>query len=459
MTGPTARPDRWAELVRTFGERFSQLDERLHAASRDASPVQGRAEAWVSPRTADEVRDLVRWARRHRTPLVARGGGTSLDGESVPVRGGVVVDFAAMNRILEVRPEDLLVRVEPGVINYELQTALAHRGLFYPPNPGSWESSTLGGNAATNASGFRSFRYGPTRVWVVQIEGILGTGEPFVAGHLSPKRSAGPELLPLLVGSEGTLAIFTSLTLRLAPLPEVRHGLAVPVPREKKLGGLVKALQSERAAGLSAFEWVDDRVASALAKHARLPLEPGAGALLMEVEATREAEDAPLIHLRRRLKEAGVDADPHVFADANALWRARGRAGQILDTSLGPRMREDLGVPISKWDTLLERVAHLATDEHVELITYAHLGEGNLHPNFLVDPGSTTAERLRRRLAALARELGGTVSAEHGLGALKGLSYEDEHGPVLSAHLRALKRDLDPDGVLNPGKMFDPRPT
>lgn len=460
MVVPTssAAEGRWAPLAQRFGGRFSRLDERLDAVSRDASPVAGRAEAWVSPRDAEEVVELVRWARAHHVPLVARGAGTSLEGESVPVRGGVVVDFSAMNHLLELRPDDLTVKVEPGIINYELQQALAPHGLFYPPNPGSWETSTIGGNASTNASGFRSFRYGPTRAWVTRVEGVLGTGERFVAGNLSQKRSAGPELLPLLIGSEGTLALFTSLTLKVAPLPEVRIGLAVAVPPGKDLGAIARALARGRAHGLSALEWVDARVASMLAKHTSLPLDPGAGALLLEVEATEGTEEAALVQLGRRLKEVGVTGEPRAFPDANALWRARGRAGAVLDETLGPRMREDLGVPLSRWDGLLDRVGAIAAAEKVGLVAYAHLGEGNLHPNFLVDPASPTAARIRERLAALVRELDGTVSAEHGLGALKGGWYDEEHGAVAAGHLRALKRDLDPDGVLNPGKIFDRHP-
>ena len=198
--------------------------------ARDGSHLSGRPSAVVMPADRDDVVALVAWARRHRTPLVARGGGTSLDGESVPPDGGVVVDLSGWSRLLEVDPEGLWARVEPGIVNYDLQRALRPYGSFFPPNPGSWTTSTVGGNVGTNASGMRSFRYGPTRAWVRELTAVLGTGASVHLGTRAAKRSVGPDLLQLFIGSEGTLGIVTEVTVRLAPLPPVRRGVAVPLP-------------------------------------------------------------------------------------------------------------------------------------------------------------------------------------------------------------------------------------
>ncbi len=397
---------------------------------------------------------MVRWARRHRVSLVPRGAGTSLDGESVPVRGGFVVDLSAMDQVLELNEKDLWARVQPGVVNARLQELLRPRGLFYPPNPGSWEISTLGGNASTNASGFRSFRYGPTRSWVLRARAVLGTGELVEAGTLAWKRSAGVDLLGSLIGSEGTLGILTELTVRLSPLPARRVGLLASVPEGTSLGALALGLLWARREGLSAVEWVDARVATEVARMEGLPLEPHAGALLLEVETPREVTEDTAARWGRGLAALGLKTEVRLFEDAEALWRARGRAGVLMDRRLGPRVREDVAVPLTAWDRLLDRVGALARKEGVDLVMYAHLGEGNLHPNFLCDPVSPQAHRLRMGLWEIAWSLGGTASAEHGLGSLKAPAYRREHGAIAFRALRELKRALDPEGILNPGKFW-----
>lgn len=440
---------------RSLRPRWSSRPADLDLVSKDASEASGHAEARCLPRNEREVVDLVRWARRHRVPLVARGAGTSLDGESAPVRGGVVVDLSRMDRVLELSTQDRWARVQPGIVNYRFQEHLRPFGLFYPPNPGSWERSTLGGNAGTNASGFRSFRYGPTRAWVIGARVVLGTGEVVSLGTRSWKRSAGPDLLPIMVGSEGTLGIFTELTVRLATLPAARVGLLAGVPRGRSLGRIAQALQGCQREGLTAVEWVDERVAAALAREGKLPLDPRGGALLLEVEVSHRTppEEVGAIW-SRRLSRLGVRQGVRLFPDADLLWRERGAAGVLMDREVGPRIREDVGVPLSRWDELLRRVQALARRHGVALLQYAHLGEGSLHPNFVVDPGSRKAARIQRELWEIAWDLDGTASAEHGLGSQKAAVYGREHGPTAVRTMRALKRELDPDGVLNPGKLF-----
>lgn len=450
--GGTPRP--LPPVPSSLRSRFTFEPADLDRVAHDASPAPGRPAARFTPRGESDVAALVRWARKGRVPVVARGAGTSLDGESAPVRGGVVVDFSGMSRVLEINEEDLWARVQPGVVNYRLQEALRPHGLFYPPNPGSWERSTIGGNAATNASGFRSFRYGPTRAWVVQARAVLGTGETVTAGTLTWKRSAGADLLPSLLGSEGTLALFTELTLRLVPLPARRVGLLAPVPPGASLGKIARGLQWAKREGLSAVEWVDARVAGVLARDVALPLEPGSGALLLEVETPREVVEDVASRWQGGLRPLGIEGPVRPFEDAEALWRARGQAGTLLDRELGPRVREDVAVPLSQWDRLTERVQRLAKEQGVGLVMYAHLGEGSLHPNFLIEPGSARAAVLRRALWTIAWSLGGTASAEHGLGSLKAAAFVREHGAPSVRALRALKDALDPDGIFNPGKFW-----
>lgn len=430
-------------------------ESTLAAASQDASPVVGHAEAVVRPVDGADVAALVRWARREHVPLTARGGGTSLDGESVPVAGGVVVDFREWTSIEDVDAAGRRVTVGPGVVNRTLHEWLSPVGLFFPPNPGSWRSSTLGGNVSTNASGPRSFRYGPTRRWVVGADVVLGTGEVAHLGPTALKRSVGPELLDLVVGSEGTLALITSLTLRLARAPSRRCGVVVPVPSGVRLGRVATSLVSDAPRGLSAVEYVDAKVAGAL-RHRPEARLPGPGALLLlELESDSvAAESDALSSLASRIEAAGLTETPSVLPDADRMWSLRGEAGERMALQTGPSVREDVAVPLGAIDALLERVESIAASERIEAHLYGHLGQGNLHPNFTVDPASESGRRARAALLDATRALGGTVSGEHGVGALKRDRVAEELGPAPLELLRAWKRVCDPDGVLNPGKLL-----
>ncbi len=429
--------------------------EVVAALGRDGSHLAGHPWAAVRPQDADDVERLVRWARATRTPLVARGGGTSLDGESTAFAGSVVVDFSGWNRVLEVRADELWARVEPGVVNWDLQTALRPTGRFFPPNPGSWRSSTVGGNAATNASGPRSFRYGPTRAWVREVRAVVGTGATVRLGSKAAKRSVGPDLLGLYVGSEGTLGLTTEVTVRLAPLPPVRRGLVVGVPAGASLGGLAARLAGRAETGLSAVEYLDAPSAAVLAER-RGELGPAPGPiLLLEVEAEDDAD----ADLRRRrveslLRAAGVPGAPVEFPNADELWRLRGESSVVLDEQFGQRIREDVAVPLGRVDAFLTELRRITADERVPLYLFGHLGEGSLHPNLVVDPSSPVAARLREAILRAALAHDGTISGEHGIGRLKSGMLAQELGAEGIRLLRSVKSAFDPDGILNPGKVL-----
>jgi FAD/FMN-containing dehydrogenase len=427
----------------------------LELAARDRSHVAGRCDAVVVPRNADDIATLAVWARQHRMPLVARGAGTSLDGESVPVRGGIVVDLSRWTRVIEVDPEEGWARVEPGVVNLELQEALARRGVFFPPNPGSWTSCTIGGNVGTNASGPRSFRYGPTRAWVRGVELVLGTGERARWGSRAHKRSVGPDLVSMFVGSEGTLGIATEIMVRTAPMPAVRCGLSVALPDRIALGPVAVALAGAPSTGLSAIEHLDRRCAAELRGPDALGLDGERELLLLEVEADSERESASRIRrVGEILRAAGVDAAPVRFEDADALWSVRGQASVVLDRRFGERIREDVAVPLGEVDRMRRAIERIATAAGVPVYLFGHLGEGTLHPNFVVPPASPAADRIRERLFDAALRLGGTISSEHGIGAVKARYLERELGRPGIDVLEALKRACDPSGILNPGKLY-----
>jgi D-lactate dehydrogenase len=429
--------------------------ESLGRYGRDESPEVGQPSAAVLPEDVRDLTILIRWARAHRVPLIARGGGTSLDGESVPVLGGVVVDLSGWNWIGDVDPVERTVRVGPGVVNRDLHERLRPSGLFFPPNPGSWASSTIGGNVATNASGPRSLRYGATRRWVRRLDGVLGTGEPATFGGSVSKRSIGPDLLGLMVGSEGTLGIFSEVTLALAAAPARRTVLVLPLPPTPSVGTIAQSLVADPALGLSALEYLDRGSADALAHEEGSRLPSGSPLLLAESESG-DAEEEPrrLQRWMDRLRALGLRDDPIVYPDADRLWTLRGSSGTVLNRTFGPRVREDVAVPLHRIDELFEGVDGLARRYSVDVYVYGHLGEGNLHPNYVIDPSTERARALRRELLELARRLGGTISAEHGVGSVKREHLGLELGPSEISLLRAIKSFCDPDGILNPGKLY-----
>jgi FAD/FMN-containing dehydrogenase len=427
----------------------------LARLGRDESHLPGAAGAAVRPVDAEDVVELVRWARRHRVPLVARGAGTSLDGESTALHGGVVVDLSHWAIIHEVAVDERSVRVGPGVVNRVLQQALEPHGLFYPPNPGSWETCTIGGNVGTNASGPRSYRYGPTRRWVREVEAVLGTGERVRFGRRVEKRSVGPDMLQMFVGSEGTLGIATEITLRVAPLPPVRVGLVVPLPPAARLGRIAGALARTSDTGLSAVEYLDRYCAQGIVRHRAARWPAGSALLLMEVEAST-ASDARARERRIRavLRRFGIRSEPWRFDDANALWSLRGESGRVLIEQAGPHIRGDVAVPVGTVDALVAALRGIARRERVPMYLFGHLGEGSLHPNFEVDPGSRAGERVRTAMGRAALDLGGTISGEHGVGWLGRGLLESEIGPTGVRILRALRLACDPDQILNPGKLY-----
>ncbi len=426
-------------------------------AGHDGSHLVGAPRAVVRPRNAEDVVATVRWARARRIPLVPRGGGTSLDGESVPADGSVAIDLSGWTRVHEVRPEEGWARVDPGVVNLDLQRVLGRHGLYFPPNPGSWASCTIGGNVGTNAAGPRSFRYGSTRVWVRSLDLVLGTGARTRWGTRAAKRSAGPDLLALFVGSEGTLGIATGIVVRTAPIPAVRRGLVVELPPDAPLGRIVGRLATTAGTGLSAIEYLDGPCATELDLAGRLALRRGSDLLLLEVEAEGEREwRARRERVARALRASGGAERVTGFEDADALWSLRGRASVALDRRFEARIREDVAVPLGAVDRLRREIDRIAASEGVPVYVFGHVGDGNLHPNFVVPPGSAAATRLRAALWAAALRLGGTISAEHGIGAIKGAALARELGAPAVDVLRALKTACDPDGILNPGKLYPP---
>lgn len=413
------------------------------------------------PRTPDDVVALVRACRMHGVPIIARGAGTGTTGAAVPTQGGVVVSFSRMNRILEVRAADRCVVVEPGVLNGELQQALVPHGLFWPPDPSSADLCSVGGNLATNAGGPRAVKYGTARDNVLGLVAVTGAGELIRCGGAYTKDATGYDLTHLIVGSEGTLALIVEATLKLAPRARAQAGLRV-LYRDAATAAAAVSRVMARPATPTMLEFMD-RSAIALIRRNGSDV-PEAGAMLL-VEA--DGDDDTLPYALQALAEA-AEGDGLIALDVatdgsarDRLWAARRALSPALRTIKPGKINEDVVVPVSRIPDLVAAMEALASDVDLPIVVFGHAGNGNLHVNIMYDDGD--AAETARAHAALPKvftqvlALGGTLSGEHGIGLSKRDFMTDAFTASTLEAMRAVKAALDPDGILNPGKVLPPR--
>lgn len=446
------------ELVHQLGTGKVVVDPEILATfSRDMSPIKGAAVALVRPESAEDVATTVSWANKTHTPVVARGGGSSLEGESVPVRPAVVIDFSAkMNRLIEVDTDNLLAVVEPGMVNKSLNQELERHGIFFPPNPGSWEMSTIGGNVATNASGPRCFKYGSTRNWVTAIDAILGDGSVLTAGTRARKSTSGLDLVRLMVGSEGTLGVFTQITLRLAPLPERRMGVIAPFASLREATEAVVALALRPKLGISAIEFVDDKCISALNYVYSTSFPESPATLMMEIEGSTQGMDEALANILQLVSRLGVVSEPIYEENVNGMWDIRGRITFALEKVHGKQFREDLAVPVTRFTEFVTRTKEIFRKHGMDPVVFGHAGDGNIHLEFdRTGLNEDALDGILRELYQLAVSMRGTISGEHGIGYMKRKYFGMEHSPREVAVMRAIKRVFDPNLILNPEKVYE----
>jgi glycolate oxidase len=432
-----------------------ELLERFAGDESDQEPVQPHAA--VIPASAEQAAAVMRIASEHSVPVTPRAGGTGKSGGAVPVQGGIVLSCEKLTTIKEIHEEDLVAVVEPGVVLGRLHEAVEERGLFYPPDPASLESCCLGGNVAENAGGPRAFKYGVTSHYVLRLEVVTAAGDMIRVGHRPVKGVAGYDLPALFVGSEGTLGLFTEITLRLLPGPPHVSTLLAPFPDLPAAGRGVGAIL---AAGLipRVLEIMDARcVDTVRSEGAALP--PGAAALILaELDGSEAGVEADLQVAGTALDGAGaseilVASGP---VERERLWKARRDLSEALGRSHSHKISDDIAVPRSRLVETLERLESIAADHHLTGATFGHAGDGNLHVNFMWDdPGlDGEADAARAATMRLALEMDGTVSGEHGIGSVKRQFLADELGPGVLDLGRSFKRLLDPRGILNPGKLY-----
>lgn len=447
------------ELVSGVDPARLLVDEgSLASYSRDQGPVAVPAQPGVVvlAETVDEVQHVMRCAYRLGVPVVPRGKGTSLSGGAHALQGCVVLSLERMNRILDVRPEDELAVVEPGVINADLNLAAAPHGLMYAPDPASHAISTIGGNVATNAGGLRCAKYGVTRDSVLALDVVLADGTLIHTGHASFKGVAGYDLTALFVGSEGTLGVVVGITVRLKYLPVQTQTLAAFFADLPAAAAGVLAIGAARVQP-AILELLDGNTLQILDSAFKSDLSSRGGALLL-VQTDGFGAEAEAAVVREVLTRAGAAVDTEDGTEAATLLDLRRNArGDGVDDDF--RVGEDVAVPRSQLVHYASELERIAREHDVRLRLVAHAGDGNLHPTFWVPraEGATGMNRLHVALdesVRVALTLGGTITGEHGVGQYKLQWLAWEQAPEVLALQRRIKEVFDPRGILNPGKAI-----
>ncbi len=422
-------------------------------------------EVIVKPASAEEISAIMRLANRERIPVTPRGAGSGLSGGAVPLFGGILLSVERMNRILEIDLENLVAVVEPGVITNELSEAVRPHGLFYAGYPMSVELCYIGGNVAENAGGGRAVKYGVTGRYVLGLEVVLPTGEIVSLGGKRLKDVTGYDLVHLMVGSEGTLGIFTKIILRLLPAPAASAVLLAPfadahtaihaVPRLIQQGHLVPA-------AVEFMDYAAMQLAYAFTQE-RLPHRAARALLLVEVDGYTAAEvEAQCDALARLLSEAGaldiyVGDTPPV---ARKMWLPRQKIGDAFSALGVEQLDEDMVVPLSEIPGLLSRVEALAARHRMKPFCFGHVADGNMHLHTMAEPGTPPAEwqaackAFLTELYTLVVGLGGTITGEHGIGFKRAAYLPIALDPAVIALQRRIKAAFDPLNILNPGKIF-----
>jgi glycolate oxidase len=440
--------------------------EQVLDATSDVSPYAADAlgigsppDVVVIPGSTAEIASVARLCDVHRVPLVVRGAGTGYTGGAVPTRGGVVLSMERLNRIREIDETNLLAVVEPNVITADLQRAVEAVGLFYPPDPASLETSSIGGNVAECAGGPRAFKYGTTKRYVLALEAVLPTGEIVTTGSKAVKNVVGYDLTQLLVGSEGTLAIITGITLRLIPKPPARATLTAGFSGIRDAVAAVTALLARRVVP-AAIELIDADSLRAATTYAGRRIASGDTLLIVECDGTPAAVEEEIGRVAAACQEAGALEVRRAASDAerDELWAVRRQVSLALRATGLLKINHDVVVPRGRVPELFEAVDEIRRRYRLQIASFGHAGDGNIHVNLMVDRANpdelARAKSAERDLFARVVALEGSISGEHGIGFAKAPYLGMELSPTAIALMQRVKAAFDPHGILNPGKIF-----
>ncbi len=439
---------------------FSEDTDRL-TYSYDAAVLEPVMPGLVvRPATGEALGQVVRLCNQNRIALTVRGAGTNLSGGTIPIAGGVVVVTNALNRIEEINEQDMYAVVQPGVVTAKLAAAVEAKGLFYPPDPGSQAVSTLGGNVAENAGGLRGLKYGVTRDYVMGLQFFDVDGQPIKTGSRTVKCATGYNLTGLMVGSEGTLGVFNKITLKLIPLPQDRKSMVAVFDEMGSASEAVAAIIASHVVPAT-LEIMDNFTIRAVEdySHAGLPKE-AAALLLIEVDGhpAQVADDAAKVETICRQMGAADIRVAKTAAERDKVWAARRTALSALAKLRPTLVLEDATVPRSRIPAMVKAIQAISARYGLAIGTFGHAGDGNLHPTILTDRRDKAewkkVEAAITDIFDQALALGGTLSGEHGTGIAKSCYLEKETSPATILYSRRLKAALDPNNILNPGKII-----
>jgi glycolate oxidase subunit GlcD len=414
----------------------------------------------VEPENAEQVSTLLAIASEYGMPVIPRGTGTGLSGGSLAINGGIALSLLRMNKIIEIDNVNMIAVVQPGVINHHLHDALTERGLYYPPDPASYETSSIGGNIAEDAGGPHCFKYGTTRDYVLRMEVVLPNGKMIRTGVKTRKGVVGYDIHDLMIGSEGTLGVVTEATLRLIPMPQSVITLMVFYPQISDVIQTLTALMRKRIVP-STMEFMDASCTELVRDKIpfRIPQESDI-LLILELDGeeeliSKQVEDVGEICLEKNAADVLLADSSH---KRKGIWDVRRQLREIIKENMGFRLSEDVVVPIDKIPELIEGCGRIASEYGLRNYNYGHVGDGNVHVYITSDEDS---DDVRKKSAAaaeqifgLALDLGGTISGEHGIG----ISKMPFVGMELSAESiriqKMIKNVFDPENIMNPGKIF-----
>jgi glycolate oxidase len=456
------KPEVIAELKRIVGrESVLTAKEDLVAYSYDATATWVHLpEAVIFPTTTKQVSQALKLANENKIPVTPRGGGTNLSGGSVPIKGGIVLCTTRMNRILEINKTNLSATVEPGVVLQDFNNALAKEGLFYPPDPQSFLSCTIGGTVAENAGGPSCAKYGITKQYVLGLEVVLASGYVMNLGGITPKNRTGFELTALFIGSEGMLGVITKIMLRLLPMPPTQKSMLAVFDDMVAAGEAVSNIMSSGVIPHK-IEFVDDWVIKRFEQLMPMGLPTDANALLLlqasgspETVETEVKQITEICH-RSGAREVRLAEKQE---EADKIWKARSGAMAAIFSATKTTLIEDVAVPRDKIAAFIQKCQEISKKYDVAIPLVGHAADGNIHPNILTDQSNPEhferAKKAMDELFATALALGGVISGEHGIGLEKKHFLDKAMDPMALELMKHIKKFLDPNGILNPGKMW-----
>ncbi len=440
---------------------FTSAEDKITYAYDGTPLLSVLPDAIVRPSSKEQIAEILKLANQQHFHVVPRGAGTGLSGGSVPVQDCIIIDMSRWNRILEIDTENLTAWVEPGVITSQLHQAVEALGLFYPPDPGSMNICTIGGNVAENSGGLRGLKYGVTKNYVMGMEVVLPDGNIITCGGKTVKDVAGYNLKDFFIGSEGTLGIFTKILLKLIPKPQTSKTMVAYFATQADAGRTVSAIIAQKIIPCT-VEFLDNTTIRCVEAFAKIGLPTDIECLLLlEVDghpAVVEEEAAKVVECCKQNNATSViiakDAE-----EAQKLKTARRSAFSALARTKPTTILEDITVPRSEIAVMLEKISVISKKYNVQIGTFGHAGDGNLHPTCLTDERDheeiARAEKAYEEIFHEAVRLGGTITGEHGTGLAKKKFLHLVTGYTAIETMRTIKRALDPNYVLNPGKVFD----